>query len=350
MKIEVQELTPANDVEVEAFLDDLSRRTIAVLAYHYPFYRDALTEMGIGTPRYLAARLKTELVGLLPVFVRETEVGSAYCSLPFFGPNAGVLCAEDSLSSSVHFELINHLLMQARAVQALSCAVYTPFLAADFSPYEAFRPDAVVEKFTQCNPIDNAEWNGFIRNRLRRAERLGVTVSTENTPARFDEFYSIYSENCRDYGIPLKPRACLEKLLAPEVLNRRSRLYYAVQNDALIGALLLVHSPATVSYYVPCTRHDARNLQPGTLLVDRAFQDMREAGARVWNWESSPNRESGVYEYKRKWGAEEKGYRIYVWCCRGVEALRRIENEQLARSFPYFYLYPFDRLRASLAG
>jgi hypothetical protein len=208
----------------------------------------------------------------------------------------------------------------------------------------------VVEKFTQCNEIDTAEWNGFIRNRLRRAERLEVAISTENFLQRFDEFYAIYSQNCRDYGIPLKPRACLERLVAPDVLNRRSQLYYAIQNNEVIGALLLLHSPGTVSYYVPCTRHDARSLQPGTLLVDRAFHDMRAAGARVWNWESSPSRESGVYEYKRKWGAVENRYRIYVWSCCGLDQLRRIGAQRLAENFPYFFIFPFDRLEASLAG
>lgn len=350
MTIDVEELTAAHDVEVEAFLDDLSRQTPAVLAYHYPFYRDMLSASGIGRPLYFGARHNSTLVGLLPVFVRETEIGTAYCSLPFFGPNAGVLCAGGELSRLIHSELISHLLMRARADTVLSCSVYTPLGFTDYARYDGFLPDAVVEKFTQCNQVGRAEWNGFIRNRLRRAGRLNVTISTDNDPSRFDQFYSIYSENCRDYGIPLKPKACLEALVAPPILHRRSRIYYALQNDELIGALLVVHSPATVSYYVPCTRHDARQLQPGTLLVDRAFRDMRDAGVRNWNWESSPSRESGVYEYKRKWGAEDSGYRIYVWCCRGVDELQRIGCQRLANEFPYFFVFPFDRFQPKLAA
>jgi hypothetical protein len=350
MNIEIEELNADHDAEVEMFLDHLSLETPAVLAYHYPFYREILTALDVGRPLYLGARLKSELVGLLPALVRETEVGMAICSLPFFGPNAGVLCAPGRLSSIIHFELISHLLMRARAAKAISCAVYTPLLSTDFSKYDEFLPDAVVDRFTQVNEIGNAQWNGFIRNRLRRAERLAVQVSTDHTPSRFDQFCSIYSQNCRDYGIPLKPRACLERLVAIDVLERHSRIYYAIQNNDVIGALLLLHSPAAVSYYVPCTRHDARNLQPGTLLVDRAFQDMRALGVRIWNWESSPSRDSGVYDYKRKWGAVENGYRIYVWCCRGKDYLRCVGTDQLVQNFPYFFIFPFDRLRTPAAA
>lgn len=350
MAIDIEELDASHDAEVESFLDQLCHETPAVLAYHYPFYREVLTALGVGRPLYLGARRDSQLIGLLPLLIRETEVGTAFCSLPFFGPNAGVLCAQGALSPTIHFELISHLLTRARAAKAISCAVYTPLLSTDFSPYEEFCPDAVVERFTQCNEIGNAPWNGFIRNRLRRAERLAVSISTENTPSRFDQFYSIYSQNCRDYRIPLKPRACLERLLDPNILERHSQIYYATQNGEVIAALLLLHSPATVSYYVPCTRHDARNLQPGTLLVDRAFQDMRALGVRIWNWESSPNRESGVYEYKRKWGAAESGYRIYVWCCRGVEYLRQVGSDRLAHDFPYFFIFPFDQLQAPRAA
>lgn len=350
MSIDIEELTAVHDAEVEEFLNRLSLESPAVLAYHYPFYRDMLVESGVGRPLFLGARLGADLVGLLPALVRETEVGTAICSLPFFGPNAGVICNESALTQSIHAALIGELLTRARAARALSCAVYTPLMFTDFSQYDAFTPTAAVEKFTQHNDVVNSEWNGFIRNRLRRAERLDVTITTENTPTRFDEFYAIYSENCGDYGIPLKPKTCVEKLLSPALQGRRSQVYYALQQDQMIGALLLMKSPSTVSYYIPCTRHDARNLQPGTLLVDRAFRDARAEGARVWNWESSPSRESGVYEYKRKWGAVESSYRIYVWCPRGVDALRRIGSETLVRSFPYFFIFPFNQLEGSAAA
>jgi hypothetical protein len=344
MTIDVEQLTAAHDTEVESFLDELSRTSPAVLGYHYPFYRDMLVELGIGSPIYLGARRGDKLVGLMPIFVRESEVGIAYCSLPYFGPNAGVLCASGPESDGIHEALLSELIAKARDSNALSCAVYTPFLFADFSHYDARRPDAMVERFTQFSHIKNVEWDSSIRYDLRRAERLGVRLSTESSASTFDEFYSIYAENCAENGIPLKPKQCIEKLAAPNVLGRRSSAYFAYDVNRLIGGLLVVHSPVTVSYYIPCTRRESRPLQPGTALIDKAFRDMQAAGMRIWNWESSPRRGAGVYQFKGKWNATEASYRIYVWCFRGLQFLRQIGRARLAACFPHYFVYPYDRL------
>lgn len=89
MKIDVEELATIQDGEVEAFLDELSRQSSSVLGYHYPFYRDILVELDVGKPVYLGARVGGELVGMLPTFVRESEIGVVYCSLPFFWTKCG---------------------------------------------------------------------------------------------------------------------------------------------------------------------------------------------------------------------------------------------------------------------
>lgn len=344
MNIDVEELATVQDAEIETFLDELGSLSHAVLGYHYPFYRDVLVEMGVGKPVYLGARLGGELVGMLPAFVRESEIGSAYCSLPFFGPNAGVLCADGRHQDDIHAALLQALLDRARQANALSCSVYTPFLFEDFAQYDRFRPDVVVEKFTQYTNLQGAAWNSSIRYDLRRAERLGVTIEEGILPERLDAFYAIYRSNCEDYGIPLKPKRCVELLVEPHVVGRRTRLYFAMQGGQMIAGLLAIHSPATASYYIPCTLHEARTLQPGTVLINRSFQDVQEAGVQIWNWEASPSRESGVYRYKEKWNAVEKTYRIYIWTPRGLEPFRQAGKDRLATEFPYFFIYPYDRL------
>ena len=114
----------------------------------------------------------------------------------------------------------------------------------------------------------------------------------------------------------------------------------------MIGGLLIIHSPLTVSYYIPCTRTSARTLQPGALLINRASLDAQAHGIRYWNWEGSPSREDGVYRFKEKWGSVEGAYRIYVKAFRSLEIFRQLGKEHLARQFPFYFVYPFDRLQA----
>jgi hypothetical protein len=344
MNLEIVELAAEHDAELSEFLDRLSAASPSVLGYHYPAYRDMLADAGVGTPVYLAARRQGELTAVLPAFMRRAPEGTVFSSLPFFGPNAGVLCGEGPQRDAAHAALLDALLDKARQSGAVSCSVYTPFLGDAFEAYERMQPDAVVEKFTQYAVIGGDGWNADLRYDLRRAGRLGVTVSADASPERLDALYEIYRQNCADRNIPLKPRACIERLTRPEALGKHAMLYFALHEDKVIGGLLNVCSPATVSYYVPCAADEARTLQPITVLIDRAFQDARAAGRRVWNWESSPSRDCGVYRFKEKWNSRESLYRIYVWCPRGTGPLAELGRERIAAAFPFFFVYPFDRL------
>jgi hypothetical protein len=352
MSIRIDTLDRHHDAEYSGFLDALGATSASVLAYHYPFYRDVLTAEGIGEPRYLGAWDGEELVGVLPGFLKNTEVGTSYCSLPFFGPNAGVHCAETADAAAIHAELLGAVVSLMRAQKnPLSASIYTPFLLERFEDYDRALPDAaVVPKFTSYIKLPAAPWKKEINYDIRRAERLGVTVTSEITTERADRFYQIYAQNCNDYGIPLKPRRVIDALLSLASegagVDGRGRVScrLAIKDQEVIAGLLMLWGPTTASYYLPCTAPDARSLQPGTVLIDDAVNEACRRGVRYWNWESSPNRQSGVFQYKMKWGSVESDYRIYALPFCELDRLRALSAEALARHLPFFFVFPYDRL------
>lgn len=345
MTIHVEKLGPQTDNEVTNFLDRLGQTTPSVLGYYYPFYRQMLTEIGVGRPVYLGARANGELVGLLPAFARDSAVGKVYSSLPYFGPNAGVLCSGRELRAEIHTALLGALLRRAEQGKALSCSVYTPLLLEEFDLYDAVMPQAIiVKKFTQYLDLRAATWDKKIEYDLRRAERMGVEISKNIAPGRLQAFYAIYEQNCRDHGVPLKPKKCVEFLVGEALTGKHTDIYFAFYEGQMIGGLLMIWSPLAASYYIPCTLAGAKTLQPGTLLIDRAVQDARARGIQVWNWESSPSRQSGVYRFKDKWGSLEGHYRIYVQIFRVRETFRQLGRDGILRHFPFYFVYPFDLL------
>jgi Acetyltransferase (GNAT) domain len=345
LTMRIARLTSSDDQALTGFLDRLAARSPAVLAYHYPFYRDMLAALEVGEPCYLASYADDgDITGLLPLFRRRSEVGTVYSSLPFFGPNAGVICGDDGNRGQIQSALLQKLLALAQAEQALGCSVYTPLLETDYAAYdEAFPLARVVEKFTQYIDLQAVpEWDKSLQYDLRKSRREGVEISTEASPERVRQFYEIYRQNCADHGIPLKPYACIRKLTAPETLDRYAGIYFAFHGGRMIGGLLMLWSPATASYYLPCSLAEARSLQPNTLLIDAAFQAARARGCRLWNWESSPDRTSGVFRFKQKWGSQEAGYRIYAQTFRPHEDLQRLGREGIQREFPFFFVWPFE--------
>lgn len=342
MKIHVEELSPRNDDELIRFLNSLGHVTPSVLGYHYPFYRNLLVEIGIGQPVYLAVRLNGELAGFLPAFTRETVEGRVYSSLPYFGPNSGVLCSNKEFRTEIHTTLLLSLLSRAKHDNALSCSIYTPFLFDDFDLYDqVMTQPIIVDKFTNYLDLETATWSKKINYDLRKAEQHGVEISKEITSKRVDAFYAIYEQNCNDYGIPLKPKKCVGFLVDETVLGQHTDIYFAFHGGRMIGGLLMIWSPLTASYYIPCTIDSDRSLQSGTLLIDQAVKDARARGIRIWNWESSPSRESGAYQFKKKWGSVESSYRIYLETCHPRETFQKLGVNGISEQFPYYFVYPF---------
>ncbi|HMM38434.1 MAG TPA: GNAT family N-acetyltransferase [Desulfovibrio sp.] len=342
-----QRLGREHDPELAAFLDGLGARLPHVLAYHYPFYRNMLEGCGVGSPLYLGAFRDGRLVGLLPGFIRESEGMAVYSSLPFFGPNSGVICAPGADEAAIHDALLGGIMDELTARgDVLSASFYTPFEHDTASHYRRLLPEALeVERFTQFIPIGEAPvWDNTKRRSIRAAQKAGVTVDTEPTEERMRTFYDIYVENCGQAGIPLKPRACVEALAAEARAGGRAKIYFALREDTVIAGLLVLWAGRTVSYYIPCTATEARTLQPGTLLIDRAVAEARAHGLTHWNFEGSPSRESGVYEFKRRWGAVEGTYSIFVHPFREKSVFKSLGAGTLAERFPWFYVYPFQKL------
>lgn len=336
----------SSHAEIVRFLNALGNNNPSVLGYHFPFYRDMLIKIGVGKPVYLGAYLDDKLVGLLPSFSFQSSVGVVYNSLPFFGPNSGVLCNADEFRFEVHAVLFHALFTRALQDKALCCVIYTPFLFNEFDLYDSFMPDAlVVERFTQYMSLVGISFeHGTRGNDARRAVRSGVTISKEVTRERIDVFYNIYEQNCMEFGIPQKPKECIVALTHSSIVGRFADIFFAVHENRLIGGLLVLRSPLTASYYLPCTLTSARALQPGSLLIHYAISKAQSCGLQFWNWESSPSRESGVYRFKEKWGAVESKYRIYVKLLQPGDVFNALGRQGILRHFPNYFVYPFDRL------
>lgn len=344
MTITVETLQPEQDEELLMFLNSFTDGSSLVLGYHYPFYRDMLATIGVGEPLNLAARLDGRLVGYLPTFVKQTGEGTVVSSLPFFGPNGGVI-AGLVRRAEIHAALLERLIQYASQSNALGCSIYTPFQLENFDLYDKHLVDwTIVDKFTQYQLLGQDHRRPGVGRDLRRAQRLGVQVTCDVTANRVDEFYAIYEQNCRDAGVPLKSHQCVKLLTRPGLLGRGTRLYLALHGNKLLGGLLMIWSPQVASYYIPCTLAESRNLQPSTVLIDAAMSEAQKRGMRYWNWESSPHRDSGVYQFKKKWGAVEGISRVYAQSFAGQDKLRSLGIATIAREFPFFFVWPFDRL------
>lgn len=343
MHIEI--LSPADcENEISAFLNNVAEENHSVLGYHYPFYLGMLSRIDVGTSLALVARSSDgQIRGYLPVMVKETDLGKVMCSLPFFGPNAGVISHREE---EVEQGLINALLEWADKDNVISCTVYSPFDDdRALQRYSEWMPHALkVDKFTNYLLLNDLKLDNSLLYDLRKAERSGVSVQMAHDASLAQEVYAIYMRNCIDYGIPPKPYNCIEQLMAQSGQHQGTATYFAMHEGRMIGALIMIYSPCTASYYLPCSIHEFRSFQPTTLLIHHAMRESVAVGRRIWNWESSPSAESGVYKFKKKWGSMDGRYAIFVNARREADFFRSTGTARIAENYPFFFVYPFNRL------
>jgi hypothetical protein len=355
----VDVLRPQDDAEVVKFLDQVGEAPngAMVLGYHYPENREML--LGVLQPEahacYFAARSTAtgELQGILPGFMKHARGLACYNSLPFFGPNVGVLAAAHGgneyaqIAGALHAAAIDY----ARGQGALTAVFYSAFnpAGADLghSSFEGDPGVIQVERLTQyldLSGLTEPNWPADIRYDLRKARGAGVEVCEDVCPDDIGDIFEIYQANCTQHGIPLKPRSCIESLVKARPSSCRIRAYTAKLAGKTIGALIVLWGPKTASYFLPCSSAEHRSLQPGSLLIDHACRDALSHGIRYWNWESSPNRDGGVFRFKKKWGSIETPFRLIVVPLTSLESLNALGPDAIAAAFPFFYVFPFDRL------
>ncbi|MFN0031532.1 MAG: GNAT family N-acetyltransferase [Flavobacteriales bacterium] len=341
-------LTPADDDKLITFLDALSANNPSVLGYHYPIYRDMLQHCGVGQAMSIGCFQDDVLVGCIPLFIKESDGECALSSMPYFGPNAGVLCDYSSeWAEEIHALLLNEALALAVEKNAVSISFYTPFQNnATEEYYVQHLHDAyVVDKHTTYIELDKYEPDSSLRYDLRKAESAGVKIMAVRNDDDIIALNDIYQKNCADYGIPPKSLDCLRLLANASNEGGNTTTWLAMLDNKIVAGLIMIFSPATASYYLPCSLHEYRTQQPSTVLIHHAMMHARSRGIRLWNWESSPSKESGVYKFKKKWGSMDGTYKIFVKPLRNTDYFRTHGSNGISSRFPYFFVYPFNLLQ-----
>jgi len=320
------------------------------LGYHSPAYMNLLTKVLADNPLYLVAYSNDKIAGFLPLRWRSGSLGPVINGLPFFGPNGGpIFTRSDTIETGTILNaLFTALTELAEDLGAVSVVLYTPFLADPAPIKKVFKPDRVVEKFTQYIELANRpiQWPTRSRRAVQRAKKWGCQVrpgTAEDIPA----LLQIYHENCEAADILVKPDEYLYQAVNHLCPAGIARFTVAEWESKIVACLITLQGVGTVSYNVPCSRIQDRTLQANSLLVDEAVHYFQGGGYKYWNWEASPSREHPVYEFKNHWGSQEASYQTLIRHPRGFSIFSNVSPREIAASYQFYFVVPFDDLEKS---
>ena len=127
--------------------------------------------------------------------------------------------------------------------------------------------------------------------------------------------------------------------------RHRVWLWLVKSNEEVLGGCFVVGHQHVVDVFMLSVSQRHSGQMPSFLLIERALVEAAAAGALVFNWQSSPGRNSGVYQYKKQWGALDAPYHFVTRRLCPAEQLAGLSPEIAMQTYPNHYVAPFAALR-----
>lgn len=351
MSLSVERLLPEIETEYDNFIKSIPR----ALFYSSIGYRNLLKHFLAAEDYYFVARNQAgRIVGVLPSFIKDVPgKGCVANSLPFYGSYGGVLT--ENSEGDVVCTLLTYFQEFVTKRRCISSTVILSPFDKNLLEYEACTgfsvSDVRIGQMTELpisgdNPIEKVmlALHSKTRNMVRKAEKLGIIITSDQHSSDFDFLAQIHLQNMKCIGGIAKPPYFFELVKNLFRYNIDYKLYMAWLDKKPIAALLLFYFNGTVEYFTPVIVKEYRSMQPLSLLIYTAMVDAVIKGFKWWNWGGTWLTQAGVLQFKRSWGAIDMPY-SYFTTISDQSVLKRAKMELLT-DYPYFYVVPFSHLQS----
>lgn len=285
--------------------------------YHTLPWRDVVHKVFGHQARYLLAARGSEIAGVLPLFlVRVPLLGAKLIGLPYDigsgGPLAGdseadaaLVRAGMELAEQLRVDYLELRLGGSReSLDNLGLVRSHPVVISDMDLAEG-------EKVWSQVSTDN-------RQSIRKARNRGVKVREAESLADCDAFYQVYLRAFRDFGTPPYGRSYFPTVWRLLSASKGVRLLLAeVEGRIVGGSVLFCLGPNVVSKFAACLP-EAVPLRAYAALYGATIDLALEARVRRLSWGTSATQQTGLIDFKRRWGAVGRPAALYAHPVRKV--------------------------------
>lgn len=336
------------DSAMEKAYDEFLKLNPNTLFFASSKYKNLLTDYLNAKSEYLiAVDNHGSIKGALPLMTKESKyLGRTINSLPFFGSHGGVI-SDDVICKRL---LLNYYKDIIRSEGVLASTLITsPFEQQTELYDQIIHPDFIesrigqVSEFSKCEDRElDSMFHYKTRNSVRKAVKSGVSVRWQDGLKHLKFLYETHKENMKTINVPYKELVFFEMLLKYFDYGSEFRIYTAWLGQRTLAALLVFYFNKTAEYFIPATIAMYRAYQPMSLIINTAMKDAYESGYLYWNWGGTSVRNSGVYNFKKRWGTSDLLYKYFVSVQRKDFSV--LSKDLLCREYPYFFVIPYSAL------
>jgi CelD/BcsL family acetyltransferase involved in cellulose biosynthesis len=314
------------------------------LIYYCSKYKNFIKALLGCEEEYLLAVEDREIRGVLPLMFTERDGGRVYNSLPYYGSNGGILADNPEANDSL-IEAHNKIALRPSTIS--TTIISNPFVRQEAAAIQHNYSDYRIGQFTNLS-FGEDPWNELLayidssaRRNVQKAVREGVTVEIDlSAMVRLRDMHQANIEALGGLSKTKDFFALIPRHFTP---GEDYDLYVARKEGHVIAGLLLFYFNRTVEYITPAIDHEYRSVQPLSLVLMTAMSEAARRGFTCWNWGGTWVSQTGVYRFKKKWGAVERDYHYYTQ----LNDITILEwpQEKILDAFPGFYVAPFSALK-----
>ena len=341
---------PLQDKEQRKCYDKLYSATPMAAIQQSSLWAEVIAPLGPDRPVFLMLRDGDQEIAGLPLYLFESVHGSILTSVPQAGPLGGIF-VHPAVPTERHPAIYGQLLDYAKQIaQELRCLAMTiishPFMD-DARIYESYgKPDFIFENFTQFIDLKHFQRPAKgIRDNLFKAREAELDIRMASDANWLEQAYPLHEQRHRRLGITPLPKSFFAGMI--EHLQKKDHISMlgAWDRERLVGACILIHHQKILDIMMLNMLPTYAQYHPNSLLIDVGIQHACTKGIQIWNWQSSPDRKSGVYRYKKLWRSYETTYYFMTWVFGDWQTIKNMGRQGVIKHYPWHYVLPFALLQ-----
>ena len=139
------------------------------------------------------------------------------------------------------------------------------------------------------------------KNEISKSVKAGFSVVKKPDRDMFNSWYDVYVSRFDDIDAVPNSKKFYLGLYRESVRNQDVEFWVAKDSDVVIGGMFFEKGKGIVDYTTSAFLTVYHKFYPTTFVLDEYFSDNIDV-FRYFNWQGSGNN-SGVFNYKRRWGA-----------------------------------------------
>ena len=281
----------------------------------------------------------------LNFYIVETSFGKVLISMPYIGYGSCFTSTEGIK------ELFSDLEAFARDNDCLTMSVCThPLATVPFDKYhDLFDYDYSYKNFCQISTIDKHPLESVSHKRrmafnseIARCSREGYIIDKHPDAEIYDQWLECYKSRVTDLDAIPFPDWFFDNYYRESQKDDKVDFWVVRDESTILGGIFCARGNNIVDYCTSAFKTEYRKLYPTTYILNEYFNDAVSRGIKYFNWQSSPVKNEGTYNFKKRWGAEEYEHYYFAKTLAPLENILEIPLQKIKKELVGCYMLPYS--------